>query len=61
MKRITPIFVIVLIMFLAAACGSPAPAATQAPAQPAATEAPPAAGNGTRWMLHLLIIPSTLP
>lgn len=27
-------------MFLAAACGSPTPAATQAPAQPAVTEAP---------------------
>jgi uncharacterized cupredoxin-like copper-binding protein len=48
MKRITLLFIIVLIMLLAAACGSPAPAATQAPAQPAATKAPPAAGNGTQ-------------
>ena len=48
MKRITPLFIIVLIMLLDAACGSPAPAATQAPAQPAATEAPPAAGNATQ-------------
>jgi len=40
MKRNTPLSVLVLIMFVAAACGSPAPTATNAPAQPAATEAP---------------------
>jgi uncharacterized cupredoxin-like copper-binding protein len=40
MKRITLFSVLVLIMFVAAACGSPAPTATNAPAQPAATEAP---------------------
>ena len=40
MKRIIPLSIIVLIMFIAAACGSPTPAATQAPAQPAATQAP---------------------
>ena len=40
MKRIIPLSIIVLIMFIATACGSPTPAATQAPAQPAATEAP---------------------
>ena len=40
MKRIILLSIIVLIMFIAAACGSPTPAATQAPAQPAATEAP---------------------
>ena len=38
MKRYTPFFVVVLIMFLVAACGSPAPATTQEPAQPAATQ-----------------------
>jgi len=48
MKRITPLFIIVLIMFLATACGNSAPTVTQAPAQSAATEAPPAAGNGTQ-------------
>jgi uncharacterized cupredoxin-like copper-binding protein len=40
MKRITPLSTIVLVMFLVTACGSPTPAATHAPAQPAATEAP---------------------
>ena len=63
MKRITPLSILVLIMFVAAACGSPAPAATQAPAtdilpaQPAATDGPslpvmtdtaPASGSGTQ-------------
>jgi uncharacterized cupredoxin-like copper-binding protein len=63
MKRITPLSIIMLILFVAAACGSPAPAATQAaatdvsPAQPAATEGPaqtvmtdtaPASGSGTQ-------------
>lgn len=48
MKRITPLLIIVVIMLLGTACGSPAPTATQAPAEPtaaaptelAATEAP---------------------
>ena len=40
MKKITPLSVIMLIMFVAAACGSPASTATNAPAQSAATEAP---------------------
>jgi uncharacterized cupredoxin-like copper-binding protein len=40
MKRSTPLSALVLIIFVAAACGSPAPTATNAPAQPAATEAP---------------------
>ena len=40
MKRSTQLSVLVLIMFVAAACGSPAPTATNAPAQPDATEAP---------------------
>ena len=40
MKRITPLFIIVLTMFLATACGSATPVATQAPVEPAATEAP---------------------
>jgi uncharacterized cupredoxin-like copper-binding protein len=38
MKRIVPLL-IMSVMFLVAACGSPATTATQAPAQPAATEA----------------------
>jgi uncharacterized cupredoxin-like copper-binding protein len=40
MTRLTLLCIIMLVTFLVAACGSPAPAATQAPAQPAATEAP---------------------
>ena len=57
MKRITPLFIVMLVMFLAAACSSPTPAVTQAPVQPvatdvptqpAATEAPAASGNGTQ-------------
>src|SRR3990170_3822092 len=40
MKRITLLSMMMLIMLLATACGSPTPAATQAPAQPAATQAP---------------------
>lgn len=62
MKRITQLLILVLIIFVIAACGSPAPVATEAPAtavspaQPAATEipaqseateAPAASGNGT--------------
>jgi uncharacterized cupredoxin-like copper-binding protein len=39
MKRTIPILVI-LVIFLVSACGSPAATATQAPAQPAVTEAP---------------------
>jgi uncharacterized cupredoxin-like copper-binding protein len=61
MNRITSISILVLIMFVVAACGSPAPVATEAPAtavspaQPAATEGPaqpvmtdaaPASGSG---------------
>jgi len=46
MKKITPLSILILIMFLATACGSPTPAATQAPAQPAATE-PPSQSNPT--------------
>src|SRR5215207_6963361 len=57
MKRITVFFIIVLIMLLATACGSPASPATQAPvqpaptdvpSQPAATEAPVISGIGTQ-------------
>ena len=68
MKRIVPFSIIVLVMFLVAACSSPTPAATQAPVtdvlptQPAATEAPaqpavtdtaPASGNGTQVEITL--------
>jgi uncharacterized cupredoxin-like copper-binding protein len=61
MKRISPFFIVILIMFLATACGSSTPTATQAPAQPAATEAPsqsgateaPAAGSGTQVKITL--------
>jgi uncharacterized cupredoxin-like copper-binding protein len=63
MNRITSISILVLIMFVVAACGSPAPVATEAPAtavspaQPAATEGPAqpvvtdaalASGSGTQ-------------
>jgi uncharacterized cupredoxin-like copper-binding protein len=40
MKRLTPLFIVMLVMFLIAACGSATPVATQAPAEPATTEAP---------------------
>jgi uncharacterized cupredoxin-like copper-binding protein len=40
MKRITPLFIVMLVAFLVAACSSPAPAVTQKPTQPAMTEAP---------------------
>ena len=39
MKKTLPSFIILLVMFLATACGSSTPTATQAPAQPAATSA----------------------
>lgn len=62
MKRITLLFIVVLIMLFAAACGSPTAASTEAPVQseptqaPAATEPPaqsgateaPAAGSATQ-------------
>jgi uncharacterized cupredoxin-like copper-binding protein len=41
MKRITPIFISVLLVLLATACGRAAPTATQVPVEPAATEVPP--------------------
>ena len=40
MKRTALLFVIAGMLILATACGSPAPAATEAPTQPPATEAP---------------------
>jgi uncharacterized cupredoxin-like copper-binding protein len=40
MKKATSIFIVVLVMFLIAACGSPTPAATQVPVEPVVTEAP---------------------
>ena len=62
MKRIPPLFIVVLVIFLVAACASPtpatkqepptqgatteAPAATEAPTQSAATEAPVATESG---------------
>ena len=39
MKRINLLFIFVLMVLLATACGSPAPTATQTPAQPSTTEA----------------------
>ena len=57
MKRSIPLSVLVLIIFVAAACGSQASTATNAPTQPAATEAVPTqpgsvetapAGTGTQ-------------
>lgn len=54
MKRITPLSILVVIMFVLAACGSPTPAATQAPAtdvspaQPVVTDTAPASGGGTQ-------------
>src|SRR5688500_2619983 len=40
MKKIPPLFIFVLVMFLIAACGNATPATTQETAQPAATELP---------------------
>ena len=47
MKKTLPILIMV-VMFLTTACGSTTPSATQAPVQPAATEAVPVSGNGTQ-------------
>ena len=55
MKRYMPLFIVMLVMFLVAACGSPAPT-TQQTAQPVATtqseateaEAVPVSGSGTQ-------------
>jgi len=47
MKKIVPLSILVLIMFLATACGSATPAATEAPPQPAATEPPTLQSNPT--------------
>lgn len=44
MKQITPLFIIMLVMFLVAACGSSAPAQTQAPIGPAVTVGPTQSG-----------------
>ena len=61
MKRMIPLL-IMSIMFLISACGSPATSATQAPAQPAvtevptqsgATESPTASANGTEVKVTL--------
>jgi len=67
MKRITPLFIIVLIMFLATACGSPTSTATQAPAQPAATEIPPQSdateavpASGTGTQVHITLADNTI-
>lgn len=46
MKRMFPVL-IMLVMFLVSACGSPAATATQAPPQSAATEAPASSGSDT--------------
>jgi uncharacterized cupredoxin-like copper-binding protein len=40
MKRIAPLFIVILVAFLVAACGSTTPTATQEPTEPAMTEAP---------------------
>lgn len=40
MKKVVPLFIVVLATLLVAACGSAAPTVTQEPVQPAATEAP---------------------
>jgi uncharacterized cupredoxin-like copper-binding protein len=61
MKRVIPIFSVMLIMFLVSACGNTTSTATQAPAQPASTEVPsqsgataaPAAGSGTQVKVTL--------
>ena len=61
MKRMIPLLIMSL-MFLISACGSPATSATQAPAQPAvtdvptqsgATESPAASANGTEVKVTL--------
>lgn len=47
MKKITPLSILVLLMFLATACGSATPAATQAHTQPPATEPAATQSNPT--------------
>ncbi|MCI0550269.1 MAG: hypothetical protein L0287_04890 [Anaerolineae bacterium] len=60
MKRINLLFPLILIIFLAAACASPTPTATEAPAtevpptQPAATEPPSSSGTGTQIDITLV-------
>lgn len=46
MKKITPLSILVFVMFLTSACSGATPAATQAPTQPAATEAPTQSQSG---------------
>jgi len=53
MKRIALLFVIAITMLIATACGGSAPAATQAPAQPVATDAPIASGGATTVTITL--------
>lgn len=49
MKKALPsIIIVLLVMFLAAACSSSTPTATQAPAQPGATQEIPQTGNGSQ-------------
>jgi uncharacterized cupredoxin-like copper-binding protein len=47
MKRINRLSILVLMMFVVAACGSATSAATQAPATDVQPEQPAASGNGT--------------
>ena len=67
MKRIIPLFILVFIMILTTACGSPTPTATQAPVQPSATEVPsqPAAtetapASGTGAQVDIILADNTI-
>jgi uncharacterized cupredoxin-like copper-binding protein len=45
MKKAIPLFIVLLVTLFLAACGSTTPAATQAPAEPAATGSVPVTGG----------------
>ncbi len=53
MKRMVPSVIILLVMFLATACGSSTPTAAQAPAQSAVTAGVPVSGGGTQVNITL--------
>ena len=54
MKRMFPFLIVLAVLFLATACGSSTPTATQAPTSTAATEAPAASAMQRNFRLSKL-------